>query len=102
MTEREILEGYQPGDKDYEKAQYALIENLSLIDFDEWVFIGEVLKRDIPFEAVQLMNEYVDKYNDCYGTDYDWDWMSYPENEETRQLFEDMILFAQEKEGERP
>lgn len=71
---------------------------MSLIDFDEWCYICDVLNRDIPFDDVSLMNKYVLEYNDAHGTDYDWDWMDYPLDDGTRTLFEDMIAFGYEKE----
>ena len=101
MTEREILENYQQGEPHYEKAQYALRTGMSLLDFDEWCFISEVLKRNVSFHEIHLMNEYVDQYNTQFHTDYDWDWLSYPENADTQELFSRLIAFGKEKENER-
>lgn len=98
LTETGILGEFTPEDKHYDKAQYCLKNRMSLIDFDEWCYICEVLNRDIPFDDVSLMNKYVLEYNDAHGTDYDWDWMDYPLDDGTRTLFEDMIAFGYEKE----
>lgn len=94
MTDRDIFKLYTPEHKDYARAQYALNNNLSLLDFDEWSFINRILERDIPFQDMHLMNKCIREYNQCFGTDYGWDWLSYPEDENTRELFENMIEFA--------
>lgn len=102
MTEKEVLESYQPGDPDYEKAKWALENDLCLIDFDEWCWICEVLNRNMSWHEVHLMNTYVDVYNTVFATEYDWDWMSYPRSLETKNLFESLIAFGKERESENP
>ena len=71
---------------------------ISQLDRDEREYIMEIMKRKITFRDVHLMNKYVLDYNVAHGTDYDWDWLSYPQDEETRLLFEDMIAFGRAKE----
>lgn len=102
MTEKDVFESYQPGDPDYEKARWALENGVSLIDFDEWCYVSEVLEQDVSFHEIHLMNQYVDVYNEIFGTDYDWGWMEYPNNTETKDFFESLIAFAKERESENP
>lgn len=90
----DVLKSIAPTDRHYRRAQYALTHGMSLLDFDEWCHVCDVLRRDADWQDVRLMSKYILEYNDAHNTDYDWHWMDYPTTWESRCLFEDMIAYA--------
>lgn len=81
----DVLRDIREEDEDYARAQWALKNDISLFDFDEWCNICHLLDEDIPFEDICAMNEYVEEWNDLPENEnkpfYDWDWMSYGEED---------------------
>lgn len=82
-----------------DRQTYAEEHDLTQFDLDEWDNVCEVLRWDAPFDAVHLLNKYVDKYNETFGTDYDWDWMSYDATEGNRAVLGAILAFARVKEA---
>lgn len=77
--------------KNYDRAQFALANNLSLFDFDEWCHVCNVLKKDVPFEDLHKMNEFFEDWNELEerkGKPWcDWDWMDYVSEGEKDDLY---------------
>lgn len=92
-------ESLQPDDPNYGLAQYAKSHGLTQLDFDEWSYVCEVLGKNIPFEDLHLMNQYIDLYNFLLHKDYDWDWCSYRNDAESQDLFYDLISLGHAAES---
>lgn len=85
-----VLRDINEANEDYNRAQWALEHDLSLLDFDEWCHVCKVLDEDIPFDDIHAMNEFFEEWNDLPERKgklwCDWDWIAYNSEEERDDL----------------
>ena len=99
MTERDVLEFCMANEENHKKVQYVLNRWFS-DSFENWMFVNKLLGRYVPTTDIDLMNRYAYVWSHDLDTKHYCDWGSYPETEETRELFERMIEFAHKREAE--